>query len=86
MIRFIFIIAAIYFVTRFLKSFLKNSQSGNASLKDNSLVKIDDVMIKDPVCNVYFPKRDGVHVKIKGKHIYFCSSECKDTYMASKGN
>ena len=43
--------------------------------------QIDDVMIKDPVCDVYFPKREGVHLKYKGKDLYFCSSECKDKYL-----
>ncbi len=85
MIRLIFIIAAFYFVTRVLKSFFKTSLTGNRSVKDNDLAKIDDVMIKDPVCNVYFPKRDGVLLKEKGKKIYFCSSECRDTYLASMG-
>jgi len=43
--------------------------------------QIDDVMIKDPVCNVYFPKKEGVHVKIKGKDLYFCSSKCRENYF-----
>jgi YHS domain-containing protein len=45
---------------------------------------IDDVMIKDPYCDTYFPQRNGVHLSIDGKDLYFCSRECRDKYAASQ--
>ena len=45
--------------------------------------RIDDVMVKDPWCNVYFPQRDGIPMEIEGETIYFCSTDCRDRYMAS---
>lgn len=44
--------------------------------------KIDDIMIKDPYCEAYFPKRNGIHKKIDGKDFYFCSTECRDKFVA----
>jgi YHS domain-containing protein len=38
-------------------------------------------MIKDPFCEIYFPKKDGVHLRIDGKDLYFCSEECRDKFL-----
>ena len=43
--------------------------------------QIDDEMIKDPVCDMYFPKKDGVRLKSDGKDYYFCSSDCRDKFV-----
>jgi len=43
--------------------------------------EIDDVLIKDPVCDVHFLRRDGVHLKADGQDLYFCSPECKDKFV-----
>jgi uncharacterized protein len=39
------------------------------------------VMIQDPACGVYFPLREGIHLKHQGKDLYFCSPECKDKFL-----
>jgi len=44
--------------------------------------EIDDIMIKDPLCEIYFPKKDGVHLRDDGKDLYFCSDTCRDKYVA----
>jgi YHS domain-containing protein len=54
----------------------KNSVSGKLA------GQIDDVMIKDPYCETYFPRRDAVHLNLSGNDLYFCSKECRDQYMA----
>ena len=43
--------------------------------------EIADVMIKDPFCEIYFPKKDGVHLRFEGKDLYFCSKECRDKFV-----
>lgn len=45
-------------------------------------MQIDDIMVKDPFCDVYFPRKSGVSLRIKGETLYFCSQECKDKYLA----
>ena len=47
--------------------------------------QIDDDMVKDPYCGVYFAKRDGVLLRHQGKDIYFCSEECRDNFLSSTG-
>jgi YHS domain-containing protein len=46
--------------------------------------EIDDVMVKDPFCNVYFARKEGIHLKFNGEDLYFCSTECRDKYIAMK--
>ncbi|MFH1993391.1 MAG: hypothetical protein ABIK98_13465 [Pseudomonadota bacterium] len=43
--------------------------------------EIDDVMIKDPVCDVYFPKKDAVYLKADGQDMFFCSTACRDKFV-----
>ncbi len=38
-------------------------------------------MVQDPVCGVYIPKDQAVHIKVNGKDIFFCSKECKNKYL-----
>ncbi len=82
-------LALIYFGFRALKSSLQ--QSGK--LKSNARKKtghsgvageIDDVMVQDPCCKVYFPKRDAHRLRYDGTELYFCSEECKQRFMESK--
>ena len=43
--------------------------------------QIDDVMIQDPVCGVYFAKENAIRETIDGQELYFCSSDCRDKYL-----
>ena len=43
---------------------------------------VDDIMVKDPYCETYFSKRDGVHLRLQGKDYYFCSIACRDHFIA----
>jgi len=42
-------------------------------------------MVKDPVCEVYFPKRNGIHLKHEGEDLYFCSADCKNEFVTRLG-
>jgi YHS domain-containing protein len=42
---------------------------------------IDDIMVKDPFCKVYFPQRQGIRATIHGVEYYFCSKECRDKFI-----
>ena len=70
----------VYICYRSLKSWLGPRSA--IRHPDDVVNKVDDVMVKDPVCEVYFPKRDGVRYKWDGKDLYFCSKECRDKFIA----
>jgi YHS domain-containing protein len=43
--------------------------------------EIDDIMVKDPSCGVYFPQKDGIHLRHAGEDLYFCSEACRDAFV-----
>jgi uncharacterized protein len=45
---------------------------------------VDDVMIQDPQCGVYFPQNKAVVLKAGGRTLYFCSEECRERYLAER--
>lgn len=48
---------------------------------EDGLRAVDDVMVKDPFCQAYFPRRQGVREVINGKTYYFCSTVCRDKFL-----
>ena len=81
MIRIIIFIVAGYLLYRAVKSWMLPTSSKRSVSRKNT-TEIDDVMIKDPFCESYFPKRNGVHLNFDGKDLYFCSSKCRDEFAA----
>ena len=84
MIRFIILAVVAYVFYRALKSWMFPAPGDSKTVADQNIGKIDDVMIKDPFCEVYFPKRNGVHLEFGGQDLYFCSAECKDKYITAQ--
>ena len=84
MIRFLIFAGLAYVGYRALKSVIGGESSKKVPSSDRSSGKIDDVMIKDPFCEAYFPKRNGVHYKHNGEDLYFCSEDCKAKFIEMK--
>lgn len=83
MIRLIAIVALVYLLYRALKSWvLKDATRLDSGNRRSPAGHIDDVMVKDPHCEVYFPKRKGVPLKKDGQVLLFCSEKCRDEYIA----
>ncbi|OEU67211.1 MAG: hypothetical protein BBJ57_10945 [Desulfobacterales bacterium PC51MH44] len=82
--RLLILLAIIYLCYRALKSWMLKGKTTQKTVFGKTAAEIDDIMVKDPFCEVYFPKRDGVHLKVDGKDLYFCSTECRDKYVASQ--
>ncbi|MBW1889655.1 MAG: transcriptional regulator [Deltaproteobacteria bacterium] len=69
-----------YLAYRSLKSWmLKGTQQH--SMTGNAAGEINDEMVKDPYCEVYFAKRDGVLLRHQGEDLYFCSEACRDKFI-----
>jgi YHS domain-containing protein len=81
MIRIIILCVIGYVFYRALKSWMFPAAPTSKSVGDKPVGKVDDVMIKDPFCEAYFPKRNAVPLKVNGKDMYFCSVECRDKYL-----
>ena len=83
MIRLIILAVVGYVAYRALKSWMFPNASSSESVAGQKVGEIDDVMVKDPYCEAYFPKRNAVHLKIDGKDMLFCSTQCKDNFLAT---
>ena len=84
MIRIIILAVVGYVAYRAMRSWMFPTGSSSESVTDRGVGEIDDVMIKDPYCEAYFPKKDAVHLKFDGKELQFCSTRCKDNFLADQ--
>jgi uncharacterized protein len=73
-----------YLCYRAVKNWMAKSPAFRQAMSSGSAGEIDDIMVKDPSCGVYFPKRDGVHLRHKGEDLYFCSEACRDKFVSEK--
>ena len=84
MIKYIILFVVLILLYRSIKSRMFPAASSRRPVSSKAAAEIHDVMIKDPFCEVYFPKRNGVHLNFGGKDLYFCSNQCKDKYLAER--
>lgn len=86
--RFLFLCLLVYLGYRVLKGLLAPGQSASKRDMADPSVPVDDVMVKDPFCQTYIPKRDSIKEVVNGKVCFFCSKECRDNYVktADKGS
>ncbi len=83
MIRLIIIVALGYIFYKALKSWiLKAAPPIERGDRRTPAGHIDDVMVKDPYCGVYFPKRKGFALKENGQQLLFCSEDCRNHYQS----
>jgi uncharacterized protein len=82
MIRLIIIVGLIYLFYKGRQRWLAFKRSvENVVDKMTTPEQIDDIMVQDPFCQVYFPQREGIHLKHHGADLYFCSEECRDQFL-----
>jgi hypothetical protein len=81
MLKFLILFGVGYLFYRSLKSWMFPDER-KKTVSGKKANQIDDVMIKDPYCEAYFPKRNAVHLKVNSHDLYFCSKECRDKYIA----
>jgi YHS domain-containing protein len=82
-VKLLLLILIAYLAYRAVKSWvLRNLQVPGQN--GSRTPKIDDLMIKDPVCGVYFPQREGVELHHNGQRYVFCSTTCRDRFLAQQ--
>lgn len=81
-IRLIILVVAAVILYRVIRQLLGVGQGRPDTPNSGSPQPIDDEMIKDPECGVYFPKKSAVTLIQHDHRIRFCSLECRDRYVA----
>ena len=83
MLKTIVLIAIGYIGFRLLKSWIVKHITFSQTVTNQQPGEIDDIMVQDPVCQVYFPKKSGVHLHQNGKDLFFCSPECRQRHISN---
>lgn len=78
--KLLLLIIIAYLAFRAGKSWLKRNLQAPANEGARN-PSIDDVMVKDPVCGIYFPQREGVELRHGGQMHVFCSTACRDRFL-----
>ena len=84
MIKLLIIVAVGYLFYRSIRSWMLRDSTPRKKGSGKTAGEIDDVMIKDPFCQAYFPRRNAVHLSFHGRDLYFCSEACRDKYIAQQ--
>lgn len=79
--RLLIIIGLLYLLFRVVK---KKIGDFGASSFETPTDEIDDIMVKDPICETHIPRRESIHVRHRGEDYFFCSPECRDRFVALK--
>ena len=80
--RLLILAAVVYFLYRALKTWMLGAGQRPEIVPGQSADRIDDVMIQDPYCGIYFPRNSGVKARLDGRDISFCSADCRDKYLS----
>jgi len=75
--------ALLYFGYRAIKTIMFGAltHQHREPLHNHKQQTVIDEMVQDPICGVYFPRKDGVRATIKGQELLFCSKKCKDKFL-----
>jgi uncharacterized protein len=86
-LRIIILAGLIYLLYRALKRWMAiEFVSARKDAFPKTKEQLDDLMVKDPFCGTFFPKREGVQVRIKGEAYFFCSEACRDSFLKQDTN
>ena len=85
MLRLLIIGVLVYFLYRiFTRWMVGHSASSGGAVNHRDKGAIDDIMVKDPQCEVFFPKNEAVRASIDGRDLFFCSTECRDKFLENQ--
>ncbi|MFP4309724.1 MAG: hypothetical protein ACLFRG_23665 [Desulfococcaceae bacterium] len=80
MIRLLVIAGLVYFGYRKLKAIAGPSRPAGRRASQ----PVEDVMVKDPECGTYIPKREAVRLQSGEEVFFFCGPECRDRFLERK--
>jgi uncharacterized protein len=42
---------------------------------------VEDIMVQDPECGTYIPRREAAPLRWEGRELFFCGTECRDRFV-----
>ena len=83
--RLVVIGVLLYILYRLLTGPEKQKVSGRGKASRSSDGNVQDVLVEDPVCHTYIPRRQAIQLHHDKKMYYFCSDKCCQTFLKNKG-
>jgi len=81
--RLLILLAVAYLAFRLLRSWLGPGKT--TAYNGRGAGRIDDEMVQDPFCHIYFPRRSAVSLNHNGREVFFCSAHCRDHFLEANG-
>ena len=81
-LRIIILVLLFYLLFRLL---VGKKKKGGAESGNREALQPQDILVEDPICKVCVPKKQALTLQDDDKVIYFCSTECRDKFLATKG-
>jgi uncharacterized protein len=85
LLKLLIVIALIVIVYRASKSWFGQNDENRRRASTGRGEHIDDDMVQDPQCGIYFPRRQAIHLRENGRDLLFCSEKCRQSYVAAHG-
>ena len=84
-LRLVIIGVLLYILYRLLVGPRKEKVSDHKSGAVSTGGDVQDVLVEDPVCHTFIPKRQAVQLHHDKKMYYFCSEKCCENFLKQKG-
>ncbi len=62
----------------------KKSSGKKFDLSEDIKKTADDIMVFDPCCKIYYPRKSCIAFKNKDEILYFCCKECKNKFLEDR--
>lgn len=85
-LRIVILLVLFYILYRLLFKGKKSIKGKTTSSPfGSSKMPPQDVLVEDPFCHTFVPKRNAVMLKQEDETLYFCSEKCYEAYLSQKG-
>jgi uncharacterized protein len=84
LLRVLAFVATLWFIKRLFRPGYRRNSRAPGSGATNERPQQQKEMVKDPVCGMYMDPRLAIRLEEKGEHLFFCSEECRQKYLAAR--
>lgn len=81
----IVVLAVLFYILYRLLFGPKKIKTASESTLSEEPESNQDVLVEDPVCHTYIPKKQALRAVKDGETYYFCSEKCCQTFLEDKG-
>lgn len=80
-LRILILCILFYILFRLLFGRKKVSKDTAKKTGQGGQLSSQDILVEDPVCHTYIPKKQAIFWEKNDKTIYFCSEKCRESFL-----